>query len=97
MLWFLVAFTYLDSGDVSRVLAREVGQGPVAMVACNIEVEVSQSMGAVPYGFDDIDGSAFYCMDAFGLCDMQGLTAQQFISVGNGLGNRAPSRPLCPS
>ena len=48
-----MAFTYLDSGDVSRVLAREVGQGPVAMVACDIEVEVYQSMGAVPYGFDD--------------------------------------------
>lgn len=97
MVWFLVALSFSVPGDLPSMQAREIGQGPFGMVACDVELEIYNQMGTLPYGFDASVGSDFYCVDTQRLCAMMATPANTAARQAAFAGGRNVQQRYCPA
>ena len=72
--WFLIALSFSAFGEMPRVAVRDAGNGPVAMVACELEVEVHQSLGTVPQDLNFFEQPHLHCIDTPRLCSLRAVT-----------------------
>ena len=72
--WFLVALSFSGASDGPLMAVREIGKGPVAMVSCELEVEVHASLGTAPTDINFFDAPHLYCVDQTRLCAMRAVT-----------------------
>ena len=61
--WFLVALSFSGASDGPLMAVREIGKGPVAMVSCELEVEVHASLGTAPTDIYFLDAPPLFCAD----------------------------------
>ena len=74
MQWFLIALSFTTPGELPQVAVREVGNGPVAMVTCELEVEVHQALGTAPQDINFFEVPNLYCIDTPRLCSLRART-----------------------
>lgn len=71
---FMIALSFSTPGELPLVAVRDVGQGPVAMVSCELELEVHEALGTAPQDIDFFDGPRLYCIDTLRLCSLRAQT-----------------------
>ena len=72
--WFMIALSFSTPGELPLVAVRDVGHGPVAMVSCELELEVHQALGTAPQDINFFEGPRLYCIDTPRLCSLRAQT-----------------------
>lgn len=87
MQWFLVALSFGLGGEGPEMAARPVCPGPVAMVACQLEIELHKEIGTTLNDIVGLDAPELYCLDLPRLCAVQPSRELMVLAEGQGAGS----------
>ena len=86
MQWFLVALSFAlpepMPGELPSMDARPMGPGPLAQIACELEVELHRATGSLPDALSTtVAATDLYCLHDLQLCTLHPAQASDQLTA----------------